>query len=161
MTCSQSILYPVAGIGGPASALGKVNNAPTIASAKKPLRSCCLMFCLFIIFQFSFLVLAFSDCSSLRIHFRPFTDVLRKNLGSLTQKVWISYRRKRRQRRISQTVWNFLQKVTKRTKIFGAAEDKAFVSFVIFCLESSPVLRAPTLPGAPRHPPSHSFGVEA
>jgi hypothetical protein len=30
---------------------------------------------------------------------------------------------------------------------------------VIFCLESSPVLRAPTPPGAPRHPPSHSFGV--
>jgi len=51
------------------------------------------------------------------------------------------------------------QKETKRTKVFAAAEDKAFVSFVIFCLESSPVLRAPTPPGAPRHPPSHSFGV--
>ena len=47
---------------------------------------------------------------------------------------------------------DFLQKATKRTKVFGAAEDKAFVSFVVFCLESSPVLRAPTLPGAPRHP---------
>src|SRR6266581_9787358 len=34
---------------------------------------------------------------------------------------------------------DFLQKVTKRTKVFGAAEDKAFVSFVVFCLESSPV----------------------
>ena len=34
---------------------------------------------------------------------------------------------------------DFLQKETKRTKIFAAAEDKAFVSFVIFCLESSPV----------------------
>ncbi len=33
----------------------------------------------------------------------------------------------------------FLQKATKRTKAFGAAEDKAFVSFVVFCLESSPV----------------------
>jgi len=33
---------------------------------------------------------------------------------------------------------DFLQKATKRTKIFAAAEDKAFVSFVIFCLESSP-----------------------
>ena len=30
------------------------------------------------------------------------------------------------------------QKETKRTKIFAAAEDKAFVSFVVFCLESSP-----------------------
>ncbi len=65
----------------------------------------------------------------------------------------------RRQRRFLQTVWNFLQKETKRTKIFATAEDKAFVSFVIFCLESSLVLRAPTPPGAPRHPPSHSFGV--
>jgi hypothetical protein len=50
-------------------------------------------------------------------------------------------------------------KAAKRTKVFAAAEDKAFVSFVVFCLESSPVLRAPTPPGAPRHPPSHSFGV--
>jgi hypothetical protein len=74
--------------------------------------------------------------------FGPFTDVLRKILRSLTRKVL-----------------DFLQKETKRTKIFAAAEDKAFVSFVIFCLESSPVLRAPTPPGAPRHPPSHSFGV--
>jgi hypothetical protein len=32
-----------------------------------------------------------------------------------------------------------LQKATKRTKVFAAAEDKAFVSFVVFCLESSPV----------------------
>src|SRR6266568_5028422 len=47
---------------------------------------------------------------------------------------------------------DFLQKATKRTKIFAAAEDKAFVSFVVFCLESSPVLRAPRPPGAPRHP---------
>jgi GxxExxY protein len=34
---------------------------------------------------------------------------------------------------------DFLQKATKRTKIFAAAGDKAFVSFVVFCLESSPV----------------------
>jgi len=34
---------------------------------------------------------------------------------------------------------DFLQKATKRTKVFAAAEDKAFVSFVVFCLESSPV----------------------
>src|SRR6266487_428062 len=33
---------------------------------------------------------------------------------------------------------DFLQKATKRTKVFGAAEDKAFVSLVVFCLESSP-----------------------
>jgi GxxExxY protein len=31
---------------------------------------------------------------------------------------------------------DFLQ---KRTKSFAAAEDKAFVSFVVFCLESSPM----------------------
>jgi GxxExxY protein len=34
---------------------------------------------------------------------------------------------------------DFLQKATKRTKVFAAAEDKAFVSFVVFCLESLPV----------------------
>lgn len=34
---------------------------------------------------------------------------------------------------------DFLQKATKRTKVFAAAEDKAFVSFVVFCLQSSPV----------------------
>jgi hypothetical protein len=34
---------------------------------------------------------------------------------------------------------DFLQKATKRTKVFAAEEDKAFVSFVVFCLESSPM----------------------
>src|SRR6266581_1585849 len=71
------------------------------------------------VFEFFFLVLAFIDCSSLRNHFRPFTDVLRKIFESLTRKVWIFYRRKRRQRRFSQTVWNSLQKVTKAAKILA------------------------------------------
>jgi hypothetical protein len=35
-----------------------------------------------------FLVLAFHDFSSLRSHFWPFTDVLRKIFESLTGKVW-------------------------------------------------------------------------
>jgi hypothetical protein len=74
---------------------------------------------------FPFIVVAFD--------FYPFTDVLRKILRSLTRKVL-----------------DFLQKATKRTKVFAAAEDKVFVSFVVFCLESSPVLRASTPPEASR-----------
>jgi hypothetical protein len=90
-------------------------------------------------FEFSLVVLAFIDSSSLRTHFGPFTDVLRKIFGSLTRKVWISYRRKlrrlspatagklsrRRQRRFLRILFGFLQKETKRTKVFAAAEDKA------------------------------------
>jgi hypothetical protein len=37
---------------------------------------------------FSFLVLAFFGVSLLSCHFRPFTDVLRKNFESLTPEVW-------------------------------------------------------------------------
>src|SRR6266496_38239 len=89
MTRSQSILYPVTGIGGPASALGNVNNAPTIASAKKPLRSCCLIFGLSMFFDFPFLVLAFFGFLSSRSPFWPslmycvrFLDRLRGKFGN-------------------------------------------------------------------------------
>src|SRR2546427_11905899 len=68
-----------------------------------------------------------------------FCDRLREKFG-------FSYRRKLR--RLSRAgegsedscgyCLDFLQKATKRTKVFAAAEDKAFVSFVVFCLESSP-----------------------
>jgi hypothetical protein len=37
-----------------------------------------------------FLVLAFIEPSSLRTHFRPFTDVLRKILRSLTHKICLA-----------------------------------------------------------------------
>jgi hypothetical protein len=96
------------------------------------------MFVLLII-EFPFLVLAFSDSSSLRTHFWPslrycvkFGDRLREKFGFLTEgnegsEDPCGYG------------LDFLQKATKRTKIFAAAEDKAFVSFVVFCLESSPV----------------------
>src|SRR6266581_2555248 len=98
MTCSQSVVLPLAG-SGRALAFGNVNNAPMIASAKKPLRSCCLIFGLFMIFEF-FLSLLFwpSLASYHRKPFLAFTDVLRKIFGSLTRKVLIFYRRKRRER---------------------------------------------------------------
>src|SRR5947209_18771444 len=87
MTCSQSVLLKVAGTGGPASAFGNVNNAPTIASAKKPLRSCCLIFGLFMFFEFSFRCFWPSLASYPQKPFLAFTDVLRKIFGSLTRKV--------------------------------------------------------------------------
>src|SRR4029453_15383105 len=87
MTCSQSVVYPVAGTGGPASAFGNVNNAPTIASAKKALRSCCLMFCLFInLIPFSCFGLPWLFI--LKNHFQPFTDVQPEIRGEVTRKIW-------------------------------------------------------------------------
>jgi hypothetical protein len=77
----------VAGIGWLASAFRNVNNAPTIVSAKKVLRRRCLMFGLFIVFNFLSFVLAFLGSSLLSGHFHPFTDVLRKILELLTRKV--------------------------------------------------------------------------
>src|ERR1041385_504160 len=46
----------------------------------------CLLCVSFFISFVSFIVLALHDVSSLRIHFRPFTDVLRKILESLTRR---------------------------------------------------------------------------
>jgi hypothetical protein len=63
-----------------------INEAATTASAGNFLRKGWLLLGFFMFCEFLFLVLAFFDLSSLRIHFRPFIDVLRKILESLTQK---------------------------------------------------------------------------
>src|SRR5439155_18839832 len=97
MTCSQSVVLPLAGLGR-ALAFGNVNNAPMIASAKKPLRSCCLNFGLFMFFEFSFRCFGLHWLLIIKKPFLAFTDVLRKILRSLTRKVLIFYRRKRRER---------------------------------------------------------------
>src|SRR5438093_10346589 len=87
MTCSQSVVLPLAGIGR-ALAFGNVNNAPMIASAKKPLRSCCLILGLFMFFEFSFRCFGLLWLLIIKKPFLAFTDVLRKIFGSLTRKVW-------------------------------------------------------------------------
>src|SRR5437868_14337448 len=79
---------PLAGSGGPlASALGNANSAPTITSAQKLVRRCDISGFRFFIHLLSFHCLAFRDLSSLRTHFWPFTEVLRKIRSGVTRKV--------------------------------------------------------------------------
>src|SRR5438876_4958389 len=87
MTCSQSVVLPLAGIGR-ALAFGNVNNAPTIASAKKPLRSCCLIFGLFMFFEFSFRCFGLLWLLILRSPFWPSQMYCVKFLDPLRGKVW-------------------------------------------------------------------------
>jgi len=57
-------------------------------------------------------------------------DPLRGKFGFLTEGNSEGFREQAKAAKIlADTVWNSLQKVTKRTKVFAVAEDKAFVSF--------------------------------
>src|SRR6266566_771020 len=59
-----------------------------------------------------------------------FWNRLRGKFGFLTEGNSEGFREQAKAAKIlADTVWNSLQKVTKRTKVFAVAEDKAFVSF--------------------------------
>jgi Zn-dependent protease with chaperone function len=129
MTCSQSVVLPLAGIGW-ACALGNVNNAPTIASAKKPLRSCCLIFGLFIIFEFSLVVLAFRPFlgrRSLGEGGWRFTCVLEKIRREVTRKM-------QRQPRITRIRTEFYRKDRfgdpPKPVFYGALSGRALLPFL-------------------------------
>jgi hypothetical protein len=65
-----------------------------------------------------------------------YLDPLRGKLGFFTEGNSEGSREQAKAAKIlADTCLDFLQKATKRTKIFAAAEDKAFVFFVVFCLE--------------------------
>src|SRR6266576_4275326 len=81
------------------SKYGLVSRMSMAPSAQAPRSSRCDKKLNFHITYFPFIVLAFRDLSSLRTHFWPHTEVLQEIRPDITRKVWISYRRKRRQGR--------------------------------------------------------------